>query len=225
MSRFVGLAVALALIPTLAQAKDDAAYVNAGLGITQVKNVEWEISGRPRTNVTNFHTGQFDAGFSAGYDFGVLRAEGELVFQRSRIHDYTLRVPTKLNELPSIPAGFYPKATGYIHRASFMANVIAEQGGNTRIGVYAGLGAGITRTRIDNWRIAGVDPFLKGDSTRFAWQAIGGVRAPIGKHLEVGLRYRYHDARGFRYRSRQGNEPFEGNFRSHSMLVMAGWNF
>lgn len=219
------LALSLLVLPATAQARDDAAYIQIEGGLTDIKSVDWTISGVQGANQTNFHTGQFDAGVSAGYDFGKLRAEGEVFFQRSRIHDYTLRQPTKLNINPTLPAGFYPSTTGYVHRASAMANVIAETGGNKRIGLYAGLGVGVTRVRLDNWRIAGVDPFLNGDSTKFAWQAFTGARVPVSKHIELGVKIRHHAGRKFRYTSRQGLEPFVGNFTSNSWLATAAWNF
>jgi OOP family OmpA-OmpF porin len=220
-----GLGISLLLASHPAQARDDGAYVTVEGGLAIMRTIEWKVSGKPNFNQTDLHTGQFDAGVVAGYDFGHLRAEGELSYQRSRMHNYVVRFPTKLNINPTIPAGFYPDATGFIHRASAMANIVAETGGNDRPGVYAGVGAGITRGRIDHFRIAGTDPFLNGSSTRPAWQVFSGVRLPLGQHVELGVKYRYQVGTGYKFTSRQGLEPFKGDIRTHSMMGTLGWNF
>jgi OmpA-OmpF porin, OOP family len=212
-------------IASPAAARDDRAYVSAEGGLLITRTIEWRVSGTKNANQTDLHTGQFDAGILAGYDFGFLRAEGELSYQRSRMHNYVVRFPTKLNTSPSIPAGYYPDATGFVHRVSAMANVIAEVGGNDRLGAYAGLGAGLTRGRVDSFRIAGTDPFLNGGDTRPAWQFLAGVRLPVSKHIEAGFRYKYQVGKGYRFTSRQGQEPFKGDLKTLSLMGTLAWNF
>lgn len=209
-----------------ALARDNAPYVQVSAGLTDPFDTEFRIDGVEDANRVDWHTGQFDVGVAAGYDFGHVRVEGEAAFLRSRVHDYYVRQPTLLTGPHIEMPGKYPDVKGWGDRVLLMANVIAETGGNDRIGVYAGAGVGIQHVRAHGFRSRISQPdFIDGNSTRLAWQLLAGARLPVTRNVEVGVKYRFLLGEGYEFTTIQGQQRFRGNFGSHSWLVTLGWNF
>lgn len=226
MNRKLCMLLPLALMAAApARARDGAFYVEGMLGGVQMKDVRFRINQVRNANRLDLHTGQFDVGFAGGYDFGHVRVEGEFAYKHSRIHHYFLNVPTIVNDLGPAPATFYNDATGRVHDSTALVDVLAETGGNRRLGVYAGMGAGIGRVVARSFRVSGPDPFLDSGDEGFAWQFVAGVRLPVTHHIEFGVRYHYTTVANIHLVSRQAHDDYHGTFRTLGLLGTLGWNF
>ena len=71
---------------------------------------------------------------------------------------------------------------------SFMVNGMLDFGDDDGLQGFVGGGAGVARVSVEPV-FAG--PFLDDSDTGFAWQAIAGVRAPLSKNWDVGIKYRF----------------------------------
>ena len=79
---------------------------------------------------------------------------------------------------------------------ALMFNVIGDWAiGNSPVGVYAGVGAGIADTTADLQSVDGVASGLASDSdTTFAWQAMAGLTLTLGNRSQLYGGIRYFDA-------------------------------
>ena len=69
-----------------------------------------------------------------------------------------------------------------------MANGMLDFGDDDGLQGFVGGGAGVARVSVQP---VFATNFLDDSDTRFAWQAIAGVRAPLTKHWDAGLKYRF----------------------------------
>lgn len=160
-----------------------------------------------------------DIGGVVGYDFGFLRLEGEVAYKRA--NDSQVIASTRLIATP-------PPVTDYDARISVlsgMANLLADFGNENGFSFYAGGGLGIARTKLK----ADFQPnalLIDGSDRRFAWQLIAGVRAAVTDRVDLGLKYRFFNARyKFNDRTPGGlDERIDGRFRSHSLLASLIFN-
>ncbi|PXA83657.1 flagellar motor protein MotB, partial [Nostoc sp. 3335mG] len=216
------LAVVMALASTAlagaaAHARDGAWYVGVEGGAMLVEDSHYSIDGVKSALKVNQHYG-YDVDGIVGYDFGPVRIEGEAGYKRSKIDDLTTAAAT------------YNGAAGSTSALSFMVNALLDFGDESGISGYVGGGAGIARVKADNWRdFKDTFTVLDDSDTRFAWQAIAGVRAPITDNIDVGLKYRFFNVRNVRM---TGLDPdtgtaadYRGKFRSHSILGSLIFNF
>ena len=99
-----------------------------------------------------------------------------------------------------------------------MINAMVDVGPNESFNFYAGGGAGLAwikqKARIGNTTIVDI-----ADNEQFAWQGIAGVRAPVFRYFDIGLKYRYFDAGHLK------DEGLRSRFRSHSILASLIYNF
>ena len=73
-----------------------------------------------------------------------------------------------------------------------MGNAMFDFGDDDGISGFVGGGAGIARVKANNYRVfANQGAFLDDSDSRFAWQAIAGVRQAITDNLDVTLKYRF----------------------------------
>lgn len=213
----------VALAPS-AFAKDGRAYVAIGGGIHDRSNTEFKVDGQKNAHEINWHTGDYDLELVGGYDFGSFRLEAEASYKRTRVHYYTLNVPTELDATKPPALGFFPHITGRVRQGSLMVNALAETGGNERIGIYAGGGIGLSQVSMRRF-LYGRNLFLKDKDIRPAFQLITGVRLPISEHLEAGLKGRYMAVRGARFKGEINGLSYKGNFATSSALGTLTWNF
>ena len=185
----IGVALASTALAGPAFARDKAWYVGVEGGAMLVENSNYDLAGASKALQVNQHVG-YDVDGIVGYDFGPIRIEGEAGYKRSEVSSLTLA-----NAVPGTNyiAGTYSgKYVGNTNVLSFMANALLDFGDDSGISGFVGGGAGVARVKADDWRGGASDPGLVDDSdTRFAWQAIAGVRAPITSNIDVGLKYRF----------------------------------
>ena len=220
------LAVAMALASTAlaspALARDDSWYVGVGAGAMLVEDLDLDISTFKNAGTLDHRAG-YDFEGTVGYDFGGFRAEVEVGFREADIKSGRFTAPG----IPQTLAGTGPLVTGARDLAgdsnalSFMVNGMLDFGDDDGLQGFVGGGAGVARVSVEPV-FAGA--FLDDSDTGFAWQAIAGIRAPLTKSIDVGLKYRFFNADNLNMVDQLGRDV-STRFRSHSILGTLTYNF
>ncbi|WP_039857253.1 outer membrane protein, partial [Novosphingobium pentaromativorans] len=168
----IGLALASTAIATPAFARDDSWYLELDFGGMIVEDADFDIDGVNNAASLDTHTG-YDGGAAIGYDFGGFRLETEASYRRA-----------ENDTVSDIDLGTFSDR-GHSSMLSFMLNGLLDFGPDDGIQGFVGGGVGVGRV---DYRFEGVG---SDSDTGFAWQALAGVRAPITKHWDAGLKYRF----------------------------------
>ena len=178
----IGLALAgiVLLAPSVAFADDmmDAAgarqgwYTSLGGGLNVLRDSDIKGGG--------FETkGEFDNGFvvngALGYQWGHLRAEGELGYRRN-----------SLDKFSTLGSG-----DGHATSFDLMANGYYDFLPYSKLDPYIGVGVGVARVNYTNLAGAGTGVVLDDSDTQFAYQGIVGVRYLVAPQWDLGAEYRY----------------------------------
>ena len=211
-------AAAAALAATPAVARDHSAYFGIEAGPMAARDSHVNVDNPLIVGDADFdidHKLGVDGDLIAGYDFGMFRAEVEGAYKWAKHDEY------------SDIFGDH-RATGHSRAYSLMANAMIDVGRDETVNFYAGAGAGIAwvNQRID---LPDAEGFSISDN-KFAWQLIAGVRAPVFRHFDVGLKYRYFDAGRIKDDHDFGIAApnivdLRSRFRSHSLLASLIYNF
>jgi opacity protein-like surface antigen len=107
-----------------------------------------------------------------------------------------------------------------------MVNGLLDFGPDDGLQGFVGGGVGVARVKNAIYTSApfnagGVDDSASG----FAYQALAGIRAPISKHVDVGLKYRYFAASGANHFVNLAGSSIVERFHSHSLLATLSYNF
>ena len=206
----LGMALASTALATPALAKKDSWYVEVDAGAMIVEKADIAIAGVANAARLKSDTG-YDVGGIVGYDFGGFRLETEVGYRRARADRLT----------DSTGNAFDRKAgtlTGRSHALSYMVNGLLDFGSDDSLQAFVGGGVGIANVKyaLSAPTFGGVND----SDTNFAWQALAGVRAPLSKHWDVGLKYRYFNVSKL---DLIGNgaltgQSVNGRWRSHSLL-------
>jgi OmpA-OmpF porin, OOP family len=220
------LAVFMALASTAmagpAFAKDKAWYVGVEGGGMIVEDSTYDLGGSANAFQVNSKTG-FDVDGIIGYDLGPVRIEGEVGYKRAE--NEGIQANTPIANGTTVPAGNYrSNRSGSTDVLSFMANGLLDFGSDDGINGYVGGGVGVARVSANIWRFNGGPVFIDDTDTRFAWQAIAGVRMPLTSHIDAGVKYRFFNTFGVRQTDSSGVDAI-GRFRSHSLLASLVYNF
>lgn len=226
-SKSVLLAAAmLALAPSTALARDGLPYVGIEGGAFKPDKLklDYRLGGLSVQNGVNFeHKTGFDVDLVAGYDLGIIRAEGELGWKRASITGVAIAPAIQFNNTTPLAV------TGETRALSAMANLLLDFGKDDGLQVYGGGGVGVARLSLNNV-ITGANVQagrgISGDDRSLAVQLIAGMRLPISYNIDLGLKYRY-----FRTQldlqddtTPTAVENLEGRFRSHSVLASLIFN-
>jgi len=220
------LAVAVALASTAlaspALARDNSWYVGVGGGVMLVEDMDLDI-GTVDNAGTLDHKKGYDFEGTVGYDFGAFRAEVEVGYREADIKSGRFVAPG----IPDTASGAGPLVTGDYamngdtNALSFMVNGMFDFGDDDGLQGFVGGGAGVARVSVAPV-FAG--PFLDDSDTGFAWQAIAGIRAPLTRNIDAGLKYRFFNASGLDLVDQLGRDV-STRFRSHSILGTLTFNF
>src|SRR5215213_2180206 len=203
MKRYLlATAAAAVLAASPAAARDHSAYFGIEVGPMWAKDSR--VSSDFSDGSTDFfrvdHKIGVDGDLIAGYDFGMFRAELEGAYKWAKHDEYS-------DATGSIDAD------GHSRVYSIMGNAMVDLGRNESVNFYAGAGIGMAWVR-QRFSVEGdPDDFHINDSG-LAWQLIAGVRAPVFRHFDVGLKYRYFDAGKIRD-DFDDIETIKTKFRSH----------
>ena len=158
----------------------------------------------------------YDFGGIIGYDFGGFRLETELSYRRAQ--------PNRLSNATGTIATRATGLNGGAQALSYMINGLLDFGPDDGFQGFVGGGIGVANVKYSLTSL----PFGVNDSdTKFAWQLFYGIRTPINKHWDVGLKYRYFNAASL---ALIGNGPNLGQtlntrWRSHSFMGTLAYNF
>eukprot|EP01037_Dinobryon_pediforme_P005711 gene5711-5774_t len=148
----------------------------------------------------------------AGYDFGMFRLEAETGYRT------TINKRMTVNAVDVNP-------TGRTHVWDAMLNGLVDFGPDDGLQGFVGAGAGVARV---SQSISNANYLLDGSTSKFAWQAIAGIRAPISKHVDVGLRYSYFNVNNVNLPgggAKWTGADISGHYRQHSIMGTLTYNF
>jgi opacity protein-like surface antigen len=208
MKKYLLAGAALAVIAVPAQARDNSAYFGIEAGPLWAMDSDVEVEDVDFFDVD--HRIGVDGDLIAGYDFGMVRAELEGAYKWARHDEY------------EDPDGDTADADGWSRAYSLMGNAMVDLGRDESFNFYVGAGAGIAWMRQRFSVEDDTDHFAIKDG-RLAWQIIGGVRAPVFRHFDVGLKYRYFN--GGRIKDTIDGDEYRSRFRTHSLLASLIYNF
>ena len=194
----IGLALASTAIATPAFARDDSWYLELDFGGMIVEDADLDIAGVNNAATLDTHTG-YDGGAAIGYDFGGFRLETEASYRRA-----------ENDTINSVEDGTFSDR-GHSSMLSFMVNGLLDFGPDDGIQGFVGGGVGVGRV---DYRLQGVG---SDSDTGFAWQALAGVRAPITKHWDAGLKYRFMNVDNVDVVL--GGSDVSTRWRSHSLMA------
>ncbi len=189
MNLIVIAALAALMIPTICSAIPlvPSPYVSvfAGVSIPENTNVTTNDFDQNRTfnDQVEFDTGVY-AGGTAGFDFGLLRLEGELSYRHSDIKSITDKSD-----------GFrFQNVDGNLGALSFMANAFVDLHNPSPITPYFGGGVGFAVLNLSD-TFAGAPSrvllYPNGSETVFAYQVGAGLEIALNRMFSLDLGYRY----------------------------------
>jgi outer membrane protein OmpA-like peptidoglycan-associated protein len=218
----ISLALASTALASPALARDDQWYVGVDGGAMIVEDPSLNIG--TLQNAASIDTNKgFDVGGVVGYDFGGFRLESEVSYRQADTKGFTSQTAqiTSGGSTALQPAGFY-SVTGNASALSFMVNGVLDFGEDDGIQGFVGGGAGVAR--VDVQTVLAAPAFLDDSDTGFAWQALAGVRTPLSKNWDAGLKYRFFNASNVNLVDRLGRAS-NTRFRSHSIMASVMYNF
>jgi OmpA-OmpF porin, OOP family len=217
----IGVALASTALASPSMARDGSWYVGVDGGAMLVEDLDLDIGVLSNAGTANTDTG-YDFGAVVGYDFGGFRLEAETSYRETDLPS----VATTLGGIPFGPGSAVSnglkKTGGDANALSFMVNGLLDFGDDDGLQGFVGGGVGVAR--VDVQQIFAAPSWLDDSDTGFAWQALAGIRAPISDSWDVGLKYRFFNAKGVDLVDRLGRDV-STRFRSHSLMGSLVYNF
>ncbi len=227
--RKLAVAMALAstaLVATPALARDNAWYVGVDGGAMIVEDIKFDIGTAAAAGTVDHNYG-YDVDGVIGYDLGRFRLEAEVGYKAATMDSYRSTVTTPVLNSAGRPAGVAPGTFDYVggrsSALSFMVNGLIDFGDDDGIQGFVGGGVGVARVK-ERAQLNTRQNFLDDSDTVFAYQGLAGVRAPITKHIDASLKYRFFTADNVKLVNVAGTS-FNGKFRTHSLLGGLTYNF
>ena len=227
--RKLAIAVALAStgLATPAVARDHSPYVGVEGGIMFVEDQDVDYNdGVLNLNnaITVTHNTGWDVDAIAGYDFGMVRLEGELGYKRAGVNQ--LRIDPRI-------AGGGPgdafDASGRGRSLSAMVNLLLDFGDDDGLSGYAGVGVGLASVKYSAATDTPFGPLSFSDTdSGLAWQGILGLRYAVSSNIDIGLKYRFFNVPNLKFSDSDvagGPVTLDGRWRSHSILASLIYNF
>jgi opacity protein-like surface antigen len=215
--RLIILAASIALVlprvGSAAQSKTGG-YVSGFLGVSIPRDTSLATHDFSSSPVSLYSDNvSLDPGISTGatggYDFGLIRLEGEISYKHSEIKTIT---DQRNGEV-------YRNVDGTLGAAAFMANAFINFQNNSPVTPYLGGGTGFATLHLSDTFGSGSAGrkwlYDAGDDTVFAYQLGGGVDIAINRRfsLDVGYRYFATDTATF---SSDLNREHSLKFESHT---------
>ncbi|MEO2039273.1 MAG: outer membrane beta-barrel protein, partial [Martelella sp.] len=178
----IGMAMASTVLASPALARDDQWYVQVQGGPMLVEDLDFDVNGQVENLTADYDTG-YDFGGVIGYDFGPFRLEAEGSYRAADINSIQVGSEGFPLQLPGLPVrSLTPStapATGDISSLSFLVNGLFDLGDDDGLQGFIGGGVGVARTQASISINPTNAPGLDDSDTGFAWQLLGGVRAPL----------------------------------------------
>ncbi|WP_298436094.1 outer membrane beta-barrel protein [Geobacter sp.] len=179
-------AIALCAIPAVSGATPPrpGAYVSGFLGVSAPLNTDattYDNLGPPINDRVEFDP-SINVGGTGGYDFGLIRLEGEISYKQGDIKTVTDR-DTGVR---------FGNVDGDLGALAVMANAFFDLHNATPVTPYWGGGIGFAVLKLsDTFGNGGTPLYAESDDTVFAYQAGGGVEIAINRQFSLDLGYRY----------------------------------
>ena len=235
--RKLGIAVALATtaMATPALARDHSYYVGLEGGGMLVENTQFARF-NPADQAVPGSNGEFDVSHDvgydvdaiAGYDFGMVRLEGEVSYKHSTNNQLEVRD----QPIFGLQFGQHLNVGGSAHTLSGMINALLDFGDDNGWSGYVGAGVGVAHLTMnmspDQVNAPNKNLIIDGSTNRLAWQAILGVRAAVSENIDVGLKYRFFNIPNVKFADQTGllgGDQLRGMWRSHSLMLSVIYNF
>ena len=233
----IAMALASTALATPAVARDKSAYVGIDGGVMLLNDIDYDYNDGVNPvllgAISTHHNAGYDVDVRIGYDFGLVRLEGEVGYKRAKIKNGVL-----LNSLLDISPTANPYTSdfsGSDRALSAMVNALVDFGDENGWSASVGGGIGVasvrTRTNLDltsndpsyDYYVDYYDTNFRGKDSSFAYQVLAEVRHPLTANIDLGLKYRFFSTRTLHFDGDPGD--FAGKFRSHSLLASLTYNF
>lgn len=197
-------------------------YVSGFIGVSALKDADLEVSGYDWKYDTYYGSKdkvQFDTGIlvggTGGYDFGIIRLEGELSYKYNEIDSIKGRNP-----------GYYYLATE-VGTFALMGNVFFDLHNNSPITPYIGGGIGVATIYLGNDRNDYYDDYEDDYDSVFAYQLGGGLEIALNQRLSLDVGYRYFatDTAKFEVDSYYISQTSKIKLESHNFTVGVRFKF
>ncbi|MEA3486235.1 MAG: outer membrane protein [Thermodesulfobacteriota bacterium] len=179
-------------------------YVTPQVGVTFLNDADISDNG------VAFGTVGFDAGYGAGisggYDFGVIRLEGEAGYRKNDLD--TISIPGE-GEFP-IP--------GETTALSLLLNCFVDFETGTGFTPYAGAGIGVAKVEFE-----ASDEDISEDDTVFAYQFVAGVGYAVAENVTLDVSYRYFATADPTFDD--GGDEIEMEYGSHNIFMGVRFSF
>lgn len=182
------LIIAVPSITVAAPAKPGP-YASAFLGVTVTKDAD-VTTDQYFTSVETFNDRlEFDPGVfvggTGGYDFGVVRVEGEFSYKYNELEQVTNR-----------DTGYrYRNVDGEVGSFAFMANVFLDLHNETPVTPYLGGGVGFATIYVSDTYAydnqGRIYIYDEDEDSVFAYQIGGGLDIALNRRISLDLGYRY----------------------------------
>jgi opacity protein-like surface antigen len=187
-SIMIAAALASAAFATPALARDGSAYVGIDAGVESPSSLRLRMT-NPRVSINNAlqikHKLGYDVDAVFGYDFGLIRLEGELGYKHADLKHAVMDQAAALQYGP-IPGGCCD-ATGTDSVLSGMINGLLDFGPRDGASASIGGGVGEARERVRSGLIPSSTLNFRGQDSGFAWQILAEARVPVSGNLDAGL--------------------------------------
>ena len=178
-------------------------YVSGQVGATWVDDADFNAGGD--TGESSFDTG-FNVGVSGGYDFGPVRAEGEVTYRLNDVDEYNV-------------TGFGTfTGDGDVSALSLLANGFWDIEIPGPVTPYLGAGIGVAQVSLDD-----STPGIDDDDTVFAYQVAAGAAFELMPSLALDLGYRYFATADPEFEDAAGT--FESEYKSHNLSLGVRFQF
>ena len=224
------LALASTALATPALARDKSWYVGIEGGAMIVEDIDYDITTGTTTaeDASSVdHDYGWDVGGQIGYDFGGFRIETEVSYRQAGVDGLDARSVTPVylasGAVVNVAPGQFDTAGGKSNALSFMLNGLLDFGEDDGVQGFVGGGVGVARVK-GRYGLNTRGNFIDNSDTVFAYQGLAGIRAPLSDNIDVSVKYRFFNADNVQLID-VTNRPFEGRFRSHSILGGLTYNF
>ena len=202
---FVIAVFALIFITTSAQAENKGMYFSANAGVSFLMDSDDEY--QSSAVETSYDPG-FNIAGAIGYDYGNIRAEGEIAYRSNDVDESSL-------------PGVVTNADGEISALSFMVNAYYDfHTPNFSLVPYLGGGIGVAHVNTD-FSVSGVpfSPFVDDSATVFAYQFMAGFGVKVSPTITLTGGYRYFATTEPEFNDSTGIPPtnFDSEYRNHEV--------
>ena len=226
----IGMAMASTALTSPAVAREGQWYIQGDGGVMIVEDQSIDVNGVAGDGQTDNGTG-YDFGALVGYDFGAFRLEAEASYRSAAVDELAAGGQGFQIDPIGQPGGRNGRLTnqsapvlGDVNALSFMLNGLFDFGDDDGLQAFAGGGIGVARVDMDaNYDLNGPGAYDDSD-TGLAWQLLAGLRAPISKSWDIGLKYRYFNAPDINLVDTLGR-TLDTKLSTHSLLGTITYNF